>query len=182
MLVYKIAHQTNDMPAPSDPCPGPHPTVAGLLARIAAGADPLAQAQALRERALADARTEAGRPVWIHLCDEGTWQAQLALLATRLAAAPTRAEALHRFPLLGVPFAAKDNIDIACAPTTAACPAFERTATVHATVVRRLLDAGALWLGKTNLDQFATGLVGTRSPYGRPASVADAARVSGGSS
>ncbi|MGA1328500.1 MAG: allophanate hydrolase [Rubrivivax sp.] len=170
------------MPAPSDPCPSPHPTVAGLLARVAAGADPLAQAQALRERALADARTEAGRPVWIHLCDEGAWQAQLALLATRLAAAPTRAEALRRFPLLGVPFAAKDNIDIAGAPTTAACPAFERTATVHATVVRRLLDAGALWLGKTNLDQFATGLVGTRSPYGRPASVADAARVSGGSS
>jgi hypothetical protein len=58
MLVYNIAHQTNDMPAPSDPCPGPHPTVAGLLARIAAGADPLAQAQALRERALADAASQ----------------------------------------------------------------------------------------------------------------------------
>jgi allophanate hydrolase len=67
-----------------------------------------------------------------------------------------------------VPFALKDNIDIAGQPTTAACPAFTHDRRRNATVVQRLLDAGALWLGKTNLDQFATGLVGTRSPYGRP--------------
>jgi allophanate hydrolase len=161
---------------------GPLSTVAGLLERVAAGADPLALAQALRERAQADARTEAGRSVWIHLCDDVAWQAQLALLSTRLASFATRADALRSFPLLGVPFAAKDNIDIAGAPTTAACPAHAHVPAQSATVVQRLLDAGALWLGKTNLDQFATGLVGTRSPYGRPASVADPQRISGGSS
>jgi allophanate hydrolase len=94
----------------------------------------------------------------------------------------SRAELVQRYPLLGVPFAVKDNIDIAGVPTTAACKAFERRPEHSATVVQRLLEAGALWLGKTNLDQFATGLVGTRSPYGRPASAFDAQRVSGGSS
>ena len=169
------------LPDPAE-IPGPLPTVDGWLARIAAGADPVPMAQAARARALADAQTEAGRPVWIHLCDDAAWAAQLALLATRLAACGSRAEALRRHPLLGVPFAAKDNIDIAGAPTTAACPAHTHVPATSATVVQRLLDAGALWLGKTNLDQFATGLVGTRSPYGRPASVADSERISGGSS
>jgi allophanate hydrolase len=83
---------------------------------------------------------------------------------------------------LGVPFAVKDNMDIAGEPTSAACPAFSYTAERTATVVQKLIDAGALWVGKTNLDQFATGLVGTRSPYGQPASVADPAYISGGSS
>lgn len=69
-------------------------------------------------------------------------------------------------PLAGLRFAAKDNIDVAGVPTTAACPAFAYTPGRHATVVRRLLDAGAQLLGKTNLDQFACGLNGTRSPYG----------------
>jgi allophanate hydrolase len=81
-----------------------------------------------------------------------------------------------------VPFAIKDNIDAAGWPTTAACPAFARTAAHDASVVHRLQQAGAVLMGKTNLDQFATGLVGTRSPYGKPASVFDADRVSGGSS
>ena len=81
-----------------------------------------------------------------------------------------------------MPFAVKDNIDIAGEPTTAACPAFSHQAERSASVVQRLMEAGAVWVGKTNLDQFATGLVGTRSPYGRPASVADAQRISGGSS
>ncbi len=65
-------------------------------------------------------------------------------------------------PLAGLRFAVKDNIDVAGVCTTAACPAFERTATAHAHAVRRLLDAGAAVLGKTNLDQFACGLNGTR--------------------
>jgi allophanate hydrolase len=69
-------------------------------------------------------------------------------------------------PLAGLRFAAKDNIDVAGVPTTAACPAFAYTPDRDATVVRRLLDAGAQLLGKTNLDQFACGLNGTRSPYG----------------
>ena len=74
----------------------------------------------------------------------------------------------------GVPFAVKDNIDIAGMATTAACPGFAYTATTTAPAVQRLLDEGALLIGKTNLDQFATGLVGTRSPYGVPRNVFDA--------
>jgi allophanate hydrolase len=120
--------------------------------------------------------------VFIHLCPPATWQAQLDQLAQRLASSGDSTTLLQRYPLLGVPFAVKDNIDIAGEPTTAACPAFAHAATQSATVVRKALEAGALWLGKTNLDQFATGLVGTRSPYGRPASVADSTRISGGSS
>jgi allophanate hydrolase len=120
--------------------------------------------------------------VWIHLCPPTAWAAQLELLQTRLSQAPEPAARLQRFPLLGVPFAVKDNIDIATEPTSAACPAFTQVAARHATVVQRLLDAGALWVGKTNLDQFATGLVGTRSPFGRPACVASDQHISGGSS
>lgn len=73
---------------------------------------------------------------------------------------------LTRLPLYGVPFAVKDNIDVAGWPTTAACPEFAYAPEKDATVVRRLREAGAIVMGKTNLDQFATGLVGTRSPYG----------------
>ena len=82
----------------------------------------------------------------------------------------------------GVPFAVKDTIDIAGLATTAACPGYAYTAQTTAPVVQRLLDQGALLIGKTNLDQFATGLVGTRSPYGVPRNVFDAAYVPGGSS
>jgi allophanate hydrolase len=89
---------------------------------------------------------------------------------------------LARYPLFGVPFAVKDNIDAAGLPTTAACPAARSEPAASATVVRRLLDAGAVLLGKTNLDQFATGLVGARSPHGAPSSTWAADRVSGGSS
>lgn len=120
--------------------------------------------------------------LWIHHCPPGDWTAQLQTLRDRAAEMPDPAARLQRYPLLGVPFAVKDNIDIAGQPTSAACPAFAYVAQRHANVVRRLIDAGAVWLGKTNLDQFATGLVGTRSPYGHPASVADAQRISGGSS
>ncbi|MBL8306487.1 MAG: allophanate hydrolase [Rubrivivax sp.] len=123
-----------------------------------------------------------GDPVWIHRCPAAPWARQLSRVAQRLGEAASLAEALARYPLLGVPFAVKDNIDIEGEPTTAACPAFSHVAPRSATAVQRLLDAGAVWVGKTNLDQFATGLVGTRSPYGRPASVADATRISGGSS
>ncbi len=84
--------------------------------------------------------------------------------------------------LWGVPFAVKDNIDVLGLPTTAACPGFSYRPARSAPAVQRLLDAGAVLLGKTNLDQFATGLVGVRSPYGVPRNVFDAARVPGGSS
>lgn len=87
-----------------------------------------------------------------------------------------------RGPLWGVPFVVKDNIDVLGFNTTAACPKFAYTPTQNATVVQKLLDAGALVLGKTNLDQFATGLVGTRSPYGTPANVFNPKYIAGGSS
>jgi len=86
------------------------------------------------------------------------------------------------YPLWGIPFAIKDNIDVAGVPTTAACPAFSYIAEQDSFVVARLRAAGAIWIGKTNLDQFATGLVGVRSPYGVPLNALDPEIVPGGSS
>lgn len=85
-------------------------------------------------------------------------------------------------PLWGIPFAAKDNIDAGGIPTTAACPAFAFTPASDSTVVAKLRAAGAILVGKTNLDQFATGLNGTRSPYGAPRCVFNSDYISGGSS
>ncbi len=85
-------------------------------------------------------------------------------------------------PLFGIPFAVKDNIDVAGLPTTAACPAFAYEPDANATVVRLLVEAGAICLGKTNLDQFATGLVGTRSPHGVPENPYGKDFIPGGSS
>ncbi|MGQ2943805.1 MAG: allophanate hydrolase [Blastomonas fulva] len=93
-----------------------------------------------------------------------------------------RVAAGETLPLAGVPFAVKDNIDVAGFETTAACPDFAYAPETSATVVERLLAAGALCVGKTNLDQFATGLNGTRSPYGSPRNAYNLAYVSGGSS
>lgn len=85
-------------------------------------------------------------------------------------------------PLWGIPFAVKDNIDLAGVSTTAACPEYAYTPTESATVVRLLVEAGAFPVGKTNLDQFATGLVGTRSPYGECHNALKPELISGGSS
>lgn len=85
-------------------------------------------------------------------------------------------------PLAGLRFAVKDNIDALGLPTTAGCPAYAYQPAAHATVVRKLLDTGASLLGKTNLDQFACGLNGTRSPYGAVPNAVDPLYVSGGSS
>src|SRR5258706_15592517 len=85
-------------------------------------------------------------------------------------------------PLFGAPFAIKDNIDLAGHPTTAACATFAYTPARSASVVERLCAAGAILVGKTNLDQFATGLVGTRSPFGTPRNRFDARYIPGGSS
>src|SRR5262245_6003285 len=85
-------------------------------------------------------------------------------------------------PLYGVPFAIKDNIDLEGLQTTAGCPAFAGLPSTSAHVVRQLIAAGAVPVGKTNLDQFATGLVGTRSPYGACRNAIDPGFISGGSS
>ncbi|WP_066056775.1 allophanate hydrolase [Robertmurraya korlensis] len=89
---------------------------------------------------------------------------------------------LESAPLWGIPFAIKDNIDLAGVPTTAGCEEFAYTPKEHATVVKRLIDAGAIPVGKANLDQFATGLVGTRSPYGETRNALNPDLISGGSS
>jgi allophanate hydrolase len=88
----------------------------------------------------------------------------------------------ERLPLFGVPFAVKDNIDLAGVPTTAACPGFAYQPAATAACVQRLVDAGAVLIGKTNLDQFATGLVGVRSPYPIPKNAIDPELAPGGSS
>jgi allophanate hydrolase len=100
----------------------------------------------------------------------------------QLRAATERKRAGAPQPLLGIPFAIKDNIDYAGQPTTAGCPAFKYIAEKASSVVQRLCDAGAVAIGKTNLDQFATGLVGTRSPYGACRNPFDPHYMSGGSS
>jgi allophanate hydrolase len=89
---------------------------------------------------------------------------------------------LYGLPLFGVPFAVKDNIDVAGLPTTAACPDFAYRPQRTGPVVERLLSAGAMLVGKTNLDQFATGLTGSRSPYGAVESVFGGGLIAGGSS
>jgi allophanate hydrolase len=97
-------------------------------------------------------------------------------------AVDARISAGEVLPLAGVPFAVKDNIDVVGFETTAACPAFAYEPDASASVVEQLIAAGAICVGKTNLDQFATGLVGTRSPYGIPRNAYDLSYVSGGSS
>ena len=110
-------------------------------------------------------------PVWISLVSKES--------------AIDRAREIERhpeWPLVGMTFAVKDNFDVEDMTTTAACPAYGYKAKTTATVVRRMQEAGALLIGKTNMDQFAAGLVGTRSPYGACSSVFDSRYISGGSS
>ncbi len=118
-------------------------------------------------------------PAWIEVMD----RARLELELERLEALREQVGGdLEKLPLFGVPFGVKDNIDVAGWTTTAACPSFAYTATQDAFVVAQLRAAGAVMVGKTNLDQFATGLVGTRSPFGAVPCVFDATRIGGGSS
>lgn len=114
--------------------------------------------------------------------DPAIWITRLPDTAILERARTLEAEGPQDRPLWGVPFAVKDNIDIAGLATTAACPGYAYVPEATAPCVQLLLDAGALLLGKTNLDQFATGLTGVRSPYGVPRNVFDPARVPGGSS
>ena len=110
------------------------------------------------------------------------WISTLPLESLKVYARKVEAQGMAALPLYGVPFAIKDNIDLASIPTTAACPAFAYTPARSATVVQRLIDAGAIPIGKTNLDQFATGLNGTRSPYGACRNAFNPEYISGGSS
>jgi allophanate hydrolase len=125
------------------------------------------------EAAIAADRAHADPAIWITRLEDS---------AVLQRARELEQEGPRGRPLWGVPFAIKDNVDVAGLPTTAACPGFRYLPDADSPAVRLLLDAGALLLGKTNLDQFATGLVGTRSPYGVPRNLFDPHRVPGGSS
>jgi allophanate hydrolase len=140
-------------------------------------------AAAYRERRTTPLQTIETLLARIDACaDRGIWISRLP--RERLLGQARALEAIEpgSLPLYGVPFAIKDNIDLAGVPTTAACPAYAYTPTESAGVVSRLIEAGAIAIGKTNLDQFATGLVGTRSPYGACRNSFDPQYISGGSS
>ena len=145
-------------------------TVASLLAGHQSGKIALADTVSRTFRRLRDADDPA---IFISVRDEAAVQDEARALLARDPAT---------LPLFGIPVAVKDNIDVAGLPTTAACPAFAYTPERDAEAVARLRRAGALIIGKTNLDQFATGLVGARSPYGMPRNALRADLVSGGSS
>jgi allophanate hydrolase len=113
--------------------------------------------------------------VWISRTPDAALRAEAARLDARLGD-------IGQLPLFGIPFAVKDNIDVLGLATTAACPGFAYQPQKSAEVVQRLVEAGAIVVGKTNLDQFATGLVGVRSPYGVPKNPFDPSFVPGGSS
>ncbi|MGH1587902.1 allophanate hydrolase [Methylobacterium phyllosphaerae] len=147
----------------------PFPTLPLLHAAYAAGLDPRAVvAEAYRRLAAVD--------------DPGIFLALVPEIEAREAAAALPPFDPAAMPLWGVPFAVKDNIDVAGLPTTAACPDFAYTPAETAPAVARLLAAGAILIGKTNLDQFATGLVGLRTPYPAPRNAIDPTYVPGGSS
>ena len=145
-------------------------TIAAIIAAHRAGNQSPAQTVA---RSFKRIREHNDPAIFISLREESDAIAE----AERLAAKDVGA-----LPLYGVPVAVKDNIDVAGLPTTAACPAYAYTPTRDATVVARLRQAGAIIIGKTNLDQFATGLVGVRSPYGIPINPMRADLIPGGSS
>lgn len=147
------------------------PDIPSRVAAYHNGCDPVADLDAVFD----SIEEEGERPVWISLMPRDRAHRMLAEARDRLA----RGAAL---PLFGVPFAVKDNIDVAGLPTTAACPDFAYVPHESAHVVERLVAAGAIPVGKTNLDQFATGLNGTRSPYGAPTCAFSDAHISGGSS
>jgi allophanate hydrolase len=145
-------------------------TIAEILASHRAGRTTPEQTIA---RTFARIRAHADPAVFIALRGEADAIAEARMLA---------ADGKKNLPLYGIPVAVKDNIDVRGLPTTAACPAFAYDPAADATVVARLKNAGAIIVGKTNLDQLATGLVGVRSPYGIPRNLFDARLIPGGSS
>ena len=157
-------------PEPSAPGRRVTETIAAIVAAHRGGIASPAQTVARSFQRIRDHRDPA---IFISLRDEQQALAEAEALSARDAA---------QLPLYGVPFAVKDNIDVAGLPTTAACPAFSHLAAHDSTAVARLRAAGAIVIGKTNLDQFATGLVGVRSPYGTPINPIRADLIPGGSS
>ncbi|SOC51689.1 allophanate hydrolase [Chromohalobacter canadensis] len=147
-------------------------TITSLLARYRAGE---LNPRGLIDTLLADADARGKDAAWITRLS----REQLEPYLERLDSADPQS-----LPLYGIPFAIKDNIDLAQVPTTSGCPAYAYTPDKSAFVVRQLIEAGAIPLGKTNLDQFATGLVGERAPdiYGVPGNAFDGERIPGGSS
>lgn len=137
-----------------------------------------------RTSAVAVAQETIARLAWYDSVQPQIWISRVTPddLITAARAVDARVAAGEVLPLAGVPFAAKDNIDVEGLDTTAACPAFGYRPEASATVIKRLTAAGAICVGKTNLDQFATGLNGTRSPYGSPRNAYNLSYVSGGSS
>ncbi|MGN6695340.1 MAG: amidase family protein, partial [Aquihabitans sp.] len=127
------------------------------------------------ERSLDAIAAERRSGIWISLVDPDVARAGAAEVDRRVAAG-------EHLPLAGQTFAVKDNIDVAGLDTTAGCPAYAYLPDVDAPAVRALVDAGAIVLGKANMDQFATGLVGTRSPYGVTPNVGWPELIAGGSS
>ena len=144
-----------------------------LAAIVAAHLSGIATPAMTVARSYARIRAHADPAVFIWLRPEEQAIAEAASLP---------AEEARSMPLYGVPIAVKDNIDVAGLPTTAACPAFAYMPAADATAVARLRQAGAIIIGKTNLDQFATGLVGVRSPYGVPRNPFSPSIIPGGSS
>lgn len=150
------------------------PSARAIAAEVASGAR--SAEQAARDALDRIAAYDAVQPhAWIERSSRAEVLEQARAVDVRIAAGET-------LPLAGVPYAVKDNIDVAGLPTTAACPAYAYRPERSAMVIERLEAAGAILMGKTNLDQFATGLVGARSPYGAPGCVFNRAYVSGGSS
>jgi allophanate hydrolase len=145
-------------------------TVAAIVEAHRSGAT---SPEATIARTYARIRAHGDPAVFISLRDESDAGAEAKAMA---------AQHHEELPLYGVPFAVKDNIDVKGLPTTAACPAFAYDPGKDATCVARLRQAGAIVIGKTNLDQFATGLVGVRTPYGTPRNLFDPALIPGGSS
>src|SRR6266446_368310 len=150
-------------------------TVAAIVEAHRSGA---ASPEATIARAYARIHAHDDSAIFIALREEADALAEAKALAAERAADRTLADR----PLFGVPVAVKDNIDVAGLPTTAACPTFAYTPKADATCVARLKRAGAIVIGKTNLDQFATGLVGVRTPYGIARNLFDPALIPGGSS
>ncbi len=132
---------------------------------------------AVAEDVLARIAASGDDHVWISRVPDDGLRAEATALERRAGA-----EGIETMPLYGLPFAAKDNIDVAGLPTTCACPGFAYRPERSNPAIDRLRRAGALLVGKTNLDQFATGLVGTRSPYGVPRNPFDPSFIPGGSS